>query len=419
MVQFRKIKSGAACGVSILVVGLMALSACAPEDLDYTPTAPPPTLTLTPTPASANNGGGETPTVDANAAQVDAIIASLPSIIPAEDLQWRIDRSRGTDGFETPPNIQNGAATRIYYGDSGGYKMYITFAVFVDPAAAEVYYERILGIRDDTVLKNGIQFDNFPTPNLFGPQSTTGSVSILRNENFFIEVFIESYSSRGDNPLEATTRQAVNILNAGITRYNSPDLKPARMEAITAVLPAEFTIGSGVWERDASQDYAAPLEAGENGLAIRGVYRNGAGGEATFTYTVFDTLDDATAFYSESTRANLSTTLRLNPAGQGQTRDDFPQPNVFGSSVGYIAGGVFQSNDVFVVQIALDFTALPEGDPLPDLAQQALAFLEQSLATTSGEAPAEGTPVPNVTEAPTPAAEENAATPEATQQIIG
>ncbi|MBI5928690.1 MAG: hypothetical protein HY862_05240 [Chloroflexi bacterium] len=402
--------------IGTAALGLILLSACAPSDKDFTPTAPPPTLTPTPTPAPTGNtdGGGETQAVDPRQEQLDAIVASIPVNMPAGAEQWQIDTSRGDKGFETPPNVQNGIGRRVFYRTQAASAMQITYAVFDTAELAHAHFERLQEVRS-TVLKAGTQRDDFPAPNIFGLGTTTGSVALIQDENYFVEVFIEVYSSVGQNPLVASARQAINVLNAGVARYSTPNLKPARMEAVDVVLPDQFTLGEAVWERDASQNYPEPLEVGNNGLSIRAIYKGDAGSEVTFNYTVFDTADDAAAYYADSSRQNLSTSLRLNPAGQGQTRDDFPQPNVFASGVAYIAGGAFQSNDVFVVIVSLETTSIPEGDPLGELAQQALSFLQQSLVPTGDQPTIETTP------APTEAATETSTdiTPEATQQIVG
>lgn len=418
MFQFKK-NIRIPIGLLIVTLGIAILSACAPEDKDYTPTAPPPTITPSPPPASSDTtdtGGGETPSVDAKQAQLDAIIASIPVNMPAGAEQWQINISRGDKGFENPPNVQNGIGKRVYYRTQAASEMQITFAVFDTPEAAQAHFERIQGVRS-TVLRAGTQRDDFPTPNIFGLGTTTGSVALIQDGNYFVEVFIEVYSSVGQNPLVPSARQAVNVLNAGIARYSTPDLKPSRIEAVDVVLPDEFTLGDAVWERDASQNFPEPLEVGNNGLSIRAIYKADAGNEVVFTYAVFDTAGDANAFYTETSRQNLSASIRLNPAGQGQTRDEFPQPNVFASGVAYIAAGVFHSNEVFVVVVSLETTSLPEGDPIVELAQQAATFLQQSLVPIENTAPST-----DVTAEPTEIATEEVpadTTPEATTQIAG
>lgn len=415
MFQFKK-NTRIPIGFVVATLGIVILSACAPDDLDYTPTAPPPTITPSPTPAPADTSDasdGDTQTTDPRQAQLDAIVASIPVNMPAGAEQWQIDIKRGEDGFETPLNVQNGIGRRVFYRTQAASAMQITYAVFETPELAQAHFERLQEVRS-TVLRAGTQRDDFPTPNIFGLGTTTGSVALIQNENYFVEVFIEVYSSVGQNPLVASARQAINVLNAGITRYSTPDLKPSRIEAVDVVLPATFSLGDVVWERDASQNYPEPLEVGNNGLSVRAIYKSDGGSEVTFTYAVFDTADDAAAFYSETSRQNLSASLRLNPAGQGQTRDDFPQPNVFASGIAYIAAGVFQSNDVFVVVVSLETASLPEGDPIAELAQQAAVFLQQSLVPVEEIVPAtaEATEAA-ATEAPVEV------TPEATAQIAG
>jgi hypothetical protein len=190
------------------------------------------------------------------------------------------------------------------------------------------------------------------------------------------------------------------------------------MAALTAALPMTFTLGDATWERDTSQDLPEPIEAGNSGLSTRAVYTSD-GGEATFTYAVFDTRDNAATYYSERSRSSRNSSLRLNLAGSGAPLEGFPTPNVAISGEAYAGAGLFQVNEVFVVEVSVELAGHPGDDPLAAFAQQALDILQASL---SAEAGGTGDAVPAATEAPTAEpTPESAATPEVTgtQQIAG
>lgn len=206
---------------------------CAPEGLDYTPTATPtntpePTATRpptsTPAPTNTPNADGsitqlatETPVpevvaeVSAEQAIVDAVIAAMPNPITAGTIQWRRANDAVTGNAVTNPNVEGGHAGRVYFSEAGGGAAEVTIAVFTTEEAAQAYYENRSGQRQ---LEGGSPEEGFPEPNIFGG-GTYGSVGLMRQGNVVLNVSIPRFSSttRG-NPTMPMAREFLELLAA-------------------------------------------------------------------------------------------------------------------------------------------------------------------------------------------------------------
>jgi hypothetical protein len=193
----------------LALIAVFLIAACAPDDLDFTPTP-----TVTPVPPTATPA----PTADASVAidltdaetVLEAITAELPDRLPAGAIEWRIDFARGENGKEPLRNAQNGIGFKAYYTEQTGGQMNLTFAVFDSPEDAVIHYEFIKGIR--SVLATGRPNADFPEPNIFG-SGLYGSVGLFQLDNVFIEVNIELFSSTQGNPLVPLSREALRIYN--------------------------------------------------------------------------------------------------------------------------------------------------------------------------------------------------------------
>lgn len=192
--------------LTLAIIALLIVSACAPVDLDITP-SPTPTLEPSPTPTATPLPEGFVEEVDESEAILAALMEGIPNTVPAGAAQWFRDFTRGTDGIEALRGLTNGVGERIYFSEQTGGKMSLNFAIFDTPEEAFANYERIRGIRP--VLATGESDDTFPEPNLFGA-SNQGSYAIFQIDNYFIEVFIELFASTGQNPLKAVSRWTVN-----------------------------------------------------------------------------------------------------------------------------------------------------------------------------------------------------------------
>lgn len=192
-----------------MLVAMLLFAACAPEDLDMTP-SPTPTPLPTATPSPTPLPEGFTEAVSAEEDILAELIANAPASIPAGAAQWRKDFNRGQDGVEPLLNVQNGVGNKVYYNEQTGGQMNLSFAVFDSAESASAHYERIRDIR--SVLDTGTFDDTFPEPNIFG-QGLYGSVAIFQIDNYFLEVSIELFSSTQENPLKSLARATIRYFD--------------------------------------------------------------------------------------------------------------------------------------------------------------------------------------------------------------
>lgn len=138
---------------------------------------------------------------------MQVILDSLPREI-LTDTQWRRDYSR-FDGVETPPNVKNGNAVRVFYRDQAANVFNMTFGHFDSPADALFHYERLKGIREGIETEN--TEESFPKPHVIG-RGLYGSVALIADEEYFIEVLVERAPGTSANPTVAIARRALKIL---------------------------------------------------------------------------------------------------------------------------------------------------------------------------------------------------------------
>ncbi len=231
----------------LLLIALLV--ACAPEDIDITPTATPtPVPTITPTPQTTPTATPvPAPTEVPETLLVDVLIDSVPDIVTAGSVQWRVDSERGASNVR---NVQNGIARRIYLTERQGGKASFTFGVFDTEADALVYYDFVRELR--TVLENGESSDEFPLPNLFG-SGLYGSNAIFSQESYFIEVGIEQFSGTAGNPLPSLSRQAFRIVEetlAGIAAAAAAgEAVDLTLALLLDALPDQVQVGDVTWRR--------------------------------------------------------------------------------------------------------------------------------------------------------------------------
>lgn len=370
----------------VILFGLLAfLAACAPIDLDITPTAtatPAPTATLTPTAVPEDF-------VDPNLANerlVDAIIAELPASIPAGAVQWRRDLSRGDQSVEDVPRAENGAGTKVYFTEQTGGQMNLTFAAFDTAEDATAHYEFIRGIRQP--LEIGDENDTFPTPNIFG-SGLYGSVAIFQIDNVFIEVNIELFSSTQGNPLVPLARATINFFeeldldvegdasasDTDAASNNETDMASAGhplLDAIVVALPEQI-LGDAIWARDFERFDGLQIPANfDNGDVIRVFYREQTGGALQVTFGVFDTAEDAVFQYDrfKGIRDGLD---------EENSNEDFPQPHTFGRGL-YGSVALFQIDDVFI-EVLIERAPGTVANPLNSISRTMLQALEDAQSS--------------------------------------
>jgi len=366
---------------------LMFLAACAPADLDITPTAEP-TLLPTAEPTATPQPDDFVDTSIANQAQLDAIIANVPAQIPAGAVNWRRDLTRGDNGLEAVPRAINGVGTKVFYTEQTGGIMNLTFAVFDTPEDAAAHYEFIQSIRQP--LETGNSDDEFPQPNIFG-SGLYGSIAVFQIDTVFIEVNIEIFSSTRNNPLVSLARATINFFEEmeleadtsesaseadteQVSTTNESEVASIGhplLDAVLVSLPAQIR-GDAIWTRDFDRFDGLQLPDNfDNGLAIRVFYREQTGGALQMTFGTFDSADDANVQYErfKGIRDGL---------GEENANPDFPQPHIFGQGL-YGSVAIFQLEDVFV-EILIERAPGTIDNPLISISQEALQTLADAQA---------------------------------------
>jgi hypothetical protein len=220
---------------------LALLGACAPDNLDVTPSPTPtntpvptntraPTMTPEPgvTPAAAAaEATPEVAAVSGNQALLDHLLANLPATMPGGAFQWRARKhtNEGVQGMENTPGtpypiyqeVEGGVTGKQGYREPGGSLAEITFGVFDTPEAAQAHYDLVLGRTRN--LERPEERENFPKPNAFGG-GTYGSDSIFLVDNLFIQVSVPQFSSTSPGePLGPLARQVFTALDAARASY--------------------------------------------------------------------------------------------------------------------------------------------------------------------------------------------------------
>ena len=358
--------------LGVILVFMVMVGACdrvgpAPEDLDYTPTPLPPTAVPTATPDS-----GEPQEVSEQQLILDAILTAIPDRLPAGAIQWQRDNDRGV---ETPPRVENGIGFKVYYTESVGGQANITYIAFDTPEDATAHFEFIGGLRD-VLQRLGTPNDTFPSPNLFGSGTYGSNAIFIVNEVYFIEVSIPQFSSTVGNPLVPLSREAITILEAGLLRYNNPDVKPQRLEAILAVLPDQILAEDTIWQRRLTRDPEI-IDDIDNGLGARVLYNEENGGEATVAYFVFDTSEDMLAHYEAQRHLRRSREFQLN-LSEGLEDEDLPSPNLIIADTLHGEVAILQFGEIYIIDIEV-FTSEADGLLVP-LAGGTVSILEEAIA---------------------------------------
>jgi hypothetical protein len=366
----------------ILLAAIAVLGACAPYDLDITPSATPtPVPTPTPTPDPAE--------IEAEAAVVDIglvesllgqILEAVPGTIPAGATQWQQD---GTREPEDVRNVTNGIARRVFFTEQQGGRANLTFGVFNSPEDAENHYEFISGIR--SALERGQPDDNFPEPNLFG-SGLYGSNAIFQSDNIFVEVSVELFSSTAGNPLPGLARSALSTVERGLESFEAAaaetgaeadtdaDPHQARLAAILAAAPASIVTGTLQWRLDTGTE-PENVRNVTNGIANRIYYTEPGGSRFNMVFGVFDTAEDAQNHFEFI--AGLRTQLE-----NANELEDLPSPNLFRIGL-YGSVGIVRIDDVFV-EVFIEQVSGATENPLTRLAGAAVRAVEQAENDNGG-----------------------------------
>lgn len=257
------------CVQCLLLLTMLLFAACAPDDLDITPTPVPteiPMITVYVTGAVAQPGamleipqgsrisdaieaaGGSLETADLqriNLAAVvrdgdqvhvlaqdeavaeateaapevvqagseqtllDHLLSAVPGSINAGVINWRRDTSIETLFVER----DDGVTGRMTYTEAGGGLMELTLGVFSSREAAIGYYET--RVRSLEAQSRTQERDIVPTPNAFG-SGAYGSAVVFVQDNIVVHISIPRFSSTAGDPLTPMGREMIAILEEAL-----------------------------------------------------------------------------------------------------------------------------------------------------------------------------------------------------------
>jgi hypothetical protein len=227
----------------LTVLAAIVLAACAPDDLDITPS---PTVAPTATPAPTREAGAPEPTAapevaaeaDANRAILDTIIAGIPDSISAGNTTWRKSDDETTSEEIVYQDQEGGILAKVFYSESGGGFSEITVGVFDTPEAAQTFFDLVRG-RTRT-LENAETRDTFPSPNFFGG-GTYGSDAIFAQGRIYIRISVPRFSSTMGEPLSPYARALFRVLDPVIAAAVGGGEAPAPDAEATVDVTAEAT----------------------------------------------------------------------------------------------------------------------------------------------------------------------------------
>ena len=142
------------------------------------------------------------------------------------------------------------------------------------------------------------------------------------------------------------------------------------LDALIEILPQSLPAGKVQWK----WDYSRSQDGVENIRGIRGTaagkrvhFRTQEGGLMSLNFAVFDTTEEAAANYERI--LGIRSVLE-----NGKPKDNFPQPNIFGSGL-YGSVAIFQIDNYFIEVFIEIFI---RGNPLEPLSRETIRFFEKN-----------------------------------------
>lgn len=258
---------------SLLLVVLVALAACAPADLDITPTPVPtaiPMVTVYVTGAVAQTGttlelpqgsrvqdaidaaGGASETADlqrVNLAQIlrdgdqvnvpaqgeaiaettpepeaavagddpvaflDSVVALVPESFAAAAYNWQRDPNAPIR-YATP---RGGNTVVVSFIDRTGSKLEITYGIWPDAAGAQGFFDAVSNSLKTQFVASAENPD-YPTPNIFGPGGTYGTVANFLRDRYVARIAMpQRNTTTGDDPLIPLVEPFLGYLDQVLT----------------------------------------------------------------------------------------------------------------------------------------------------------------------------------------------------------
>jgi DNA uptake protein ComE-like DNA-binding protein len=134
--------------------------------------------------------------VASNQTTLDKLLATFAGPIEAGSITWTRDKTIDTSYVDR----DGGITGRITFNEAGGGQMELTIGVFDTPDKAKSYFDKVSGQIEQPAPRDG-----FPTPNAFG-KGTYGSDAIFVQDKIFVRVSIPRFSSTLGDPLGPTSR---------------------------------------------------------------------------------------------------------------------------------------------------------------------------------------------------------------------
>lgn len=167
-----------------------------------------------------------------------------------------------------------------------------------------------------------------------------------------------------DTPAPTATRSA-NATTAPTEAAPEP-AAASIAQLVTDQMPNPIPAGQIQWQRE-TQDCQPLLQQPAGSQAVKSCYSERGGGLAEVTVAVFDTEENAQAYYD-----NRAGDRRLENSSE---EADLPTPNAFGGGTYGSLGLIKDGTTVLVVSIPR-FSSTVRGNPTIPLAQQFLSVLE-------------------------------------------
>jgi len=151
----------------------------------------------------------EAPIVDVNDPEtfLNRLVELTPENLAGGTVQWRRDPANPPT-FAAP---RGGNTVRISYTESGGSLLEITYGIFSDAASAQGFYDAIVGSLQAQVRTQ--EDDRYPTPNQFVAGGTYGSAGIFLLDTRVVRIAVPRYNTAsGADPIRPLVEPILGYL---------------------------------------------------------------------------------------------------------------------------------------------------------------------------------------------------------------
>ncbi len=148
------------------------------------------------------------PTANANDPKtfLDKLVALTPENMAGGAIQWRRD-PKNPPTFAAP---RGGNTVRVSYIESGGSLLELTYGIFPDATSAKGFYDTIVNSLQSQ--SKTAQRDEYPTPNQFG-SGTYGSAGIFLLDTIVVRIAIPRYNTvAGGDPVKPLVNSVLGYI---------------------------------------------------------------------------------------------------------------------------------------------------------------------------------------------------------------